>query len=324
MMRDKFIFLLIGFLLGWIVNLNSFNMPDFQSSLHMINSAIKSQMTILNMTDSLPSSSVDIGQGVRVLCWVMTGPANHYTKAIHVKNTWGKKCDKLIFFSSEDDEKLGAVALNISEGRQNLWGKTKQGFDYVYNHHRDAYDWFVKADDDTYYVVENLRNLLKDYNTQESIWFGHRFQYLGGYFAGGAGYVLSQGALERFTQIGLKNSSLCNPENGGDEDVNMGACMKNLNVTVGDSRDSEGKKRFFPFHPQNHLIPSSGRKDWAYFVYTQYAEKNGTACCSDTAISFHYISPPTMYLLDYLIYHLSSVSGGKAEDKELGNFTVAG
>ena len=43
-----------------------------------------------------------------------------------MKNTWGKKCDKLIFFSSEDDEELGAVALNISEGRQNLWGKTKQ------------------------------------------------------------------------------------------------------------------------------------------------------------------------------------------------------
>eukprot|EP00090_Calanus_glacialis_P002789 TRINITY_DN12070_c0_g1_i2.p1 TRINITY_DN12070_c0_g1~~TRINITY_DN12070_c0_g1_i2.p1 ORF type:complete len:325 (+),score=84.52 TRINITY_DN12070_c0_g1_i2:285-1259(+) len=324
MMRDRLIFLLIGFLLGWIINLNSFSMPDFQSSLNMINSAIKSQMTILNMTDSLPPSSVATGHGVRVLCWVMTGPPNHYTKAIHVKNTWGKKCDKLIFFSSEDDEELGAVALNISEGRQNLWGKTKQGFDYVYNHHRDDYDWFVKADDDTYYVVENLRNLLKDYNTQDSIWFGHRFQYLGGYFAGGAGYVLSQGALERFTQVGLKNSSLCNSENGGDEDVNMGACMKNLNVTVGDSRDSEGKKRFFPFHPQNHLIPSSGRKDWAYFVYTQYAEPNGTACCSDTAISFHYISPPTMYLLDYLIYHLRSVSGGKAEDKELGNYTVAG
>ena len=66
--------------------------------------------------------------------------------------------------------------------------------------------------------------------------------------------------------------------------------MRNLNVTVGDSRDSEGKKRFFPFHPQNHIIPSmvsginmkemisdsytsgSGRKDWAYEVYTEYAE----------------------------------------------------
>ena len=36
----------------------------------------------------------------------------------------------------------------------------------------------------------------------------------------------------------------------------VGACMKNLNVTMGDSRDREGRNRFFPFHPQNHIIPS--------------------------------------------------------------------
>ena len=43
-----------------------------------------------------------------------------------MKNTWGKHCDKLVFMSSESDPKLGAVDLNVSEGRQNLWGKTKQ------------------------------------------------------------------------------------------------------------------------------------------------------------------------------------------------------
>ena len=115
----------------------------------------------------------------KVLCWIMTSPSNHKSKAIHVKHTWGSHCDKLIFMSTEADEELGAVKLDVEESRQGLWGKTKQGFKYCYDNHINEYDWFMKADDDTFVIVENLKSLLSHYSTDDLIHFGHHFKYLG-------------------------------------------------------------------------------------------------------------------------------------------------
>ena len=36
----------------------------------------------------------------------------------------------------------------------------------------------------------------------------------------------------------------------------IGACMRRLNVTHGDSRDEKKLKRFFPFEIKDHIIPS--------------------------------------------------------------------
>lgn len=51
---------------------------------------------------------------VRVACLVLTTPKNIQSRAIHVKATWGKRCNILVFFSSEEDNQLPAINTGTS------------------------------------------------------------------------------------------------------------------------------------------------------------------------------------------------------------------
>jgi glycoprotein-N-acetylgalactosamine 3-beta-galactosyltransferase len=68
----------------------------------------------------------------------------------------------------------GLVVLNVTEGRRQLWGKTRSAFSYVYKRYGDSFDWFLKADDDTYFIVENLRYFLNAQDPDKLLLFGQR------------------------------------------------------------------------------------------------------------------------------------------------------
>lgn len=158
---------------------------------------------------------------VKVLCWIMISPNYHRTRGVHIKNTWGRRCNKLLFMSSEHDPIIDSIALpNMKEKITHLWSKTRKSFQLIHDEYLNEADWFLKADDDTYMMIENLRLMLYQYNPKTALYFGHRLvsnESRDGFMQGGA-YVLSKKAVKKFVKLYPD----CRKKDGWAEDLYMG------------------------------------------------------------------------------------------------------
>lgn len=91
----------LGIFLPWItVKVSDQSVRYLNASKHNESIADPEENHIQLGNDSLAAY---LYQEVRVLCWVMTSPANHQKKALHVKKTWGKRCNKILFVSSPNN-----------------------------------------------------------------------------------------------------------------------------------------------------------------------------------------------------------------------------
>lgn len=197
----------------------------------------------------------------------MTGPKNMASRTKHIKETWAKRCHIVLYMSSVQTD-FPTVKLNVSEGREHLYWKTIRAFEYIYKEHLDNADWFLKADDDTYVIVENLLYMVSNLDPEKPLYLGRRFQPFirQGYMSGGAGYVLSKEALRRFMK-GLATGACTHFSSI--EDMALGKCMETMKVEPVDTRDVKARQTFHPFPPELHLARQFQKNPW-YLDYEYY------------------------------------------------------
>ncbi|XP_045135578.1 glycoprotein-N-acetylgalactosamine 3-beta-galactosyltransferase 1-like, partial [Portunus trituberculatus] len=272
---------------------------------------------------------------VKILCLVVTFPAHHVTHALPVHRTWGKRCTQTIFITNTDTERQGkgekgkkrvdidkGVVLqpedvselffmrvpDTSQGRDGLWNKTKFAFTYAHEFYINDFDWFVKADDDTYFIMENLRYWLHDKDQDEKLFYGLSTRHIYPRFlSGGAGYVLSRGALREFQKV----TSTTNATGYFEEDLQMASVLAAGGVFPGDLRDRDGRPLFFPLDPAYLMEPREKDHSFWYWQMLAHDHPTGVTCCSSHAISFHYITGAILYQLEFFIYHLKLFGVGE-------------
>ena len=219
----------------------------------------------------------------RIFCLIITSAANLNTRARSVHESWAPNCDnyKLVMVVPEvvlNQSKLILTNATLLSGfemtfdqmpllqppnytldRYNrLTDKIYSTLKYLYLNHND-YDWYLKADDDTFVFVENLRNFLSRKNKTSPVTYGYDFNcYVDkGYHSGGAGYVLSNEALKRIGNRLNKNYTRCANSgmrtlepfviifsflffSKGIEDTDLASCLRKENVFPDKSVDEKG------------------------------------------------------------------------------------
>jgi glycoprotein-N-acetylgalactosamine 3-beta-galactosyltransferase len=94
--------------------------------------------------------ATSLHQSIKILCLVVLSPETQKTKGMAIKNSWGKRCTKLLFMSTKADHELDIVLLPKQHyGIEKNWFKTREALRYAYEHHSNEFDWIYKAEDNT-------------------------------------------------------------------------------------------------------------------------------------------------------------------------------
>ena len=260
---------------------------------------------------------------LRLLCMIYSVETPHSDAMVQaVLETWGHKCDGFMVASNVTKPSIGAV--NIPhlgpEEYGTIWQKVRSMWAYVHDNYLDDYDFVYISGEDTYVIVENLRQMMyeahmgtlyKDpkwrstLNREVETWEEkhaldgkERPLYLGAIMplgtnrylcAGGAGYVLNRPSIQRVIQnLPYTHADRLDSR----EDFFVAAALRNQSVACSDTRDSTGAWRFH--HLDAEFQYNYNRHSPAAVWSPPFLEKSrgiraelGLDGVSESSVSFH-------------------------------------
>ncbi|GAA53820.1 glycoprotein-N-acetylgalactosamine 3-beta-galactosyltransferase 1 [Clonorchis sinensis] len=191
-----------------------------------------------------------------------------------------------------------------------LWLKTQAAIKAIH-HSTSEYDFFFKADDDTFAVLPNMRKLLATHSPKEPVMFGKLISDYcpPGFLSGGAGYVLSHESFRRIVEQGIDKHPACLTKEVDMEDVRICRCARALGIDMVEPKGRFQRPLFF------HMFPKWIYGDNANSVNQIFNSPNITTSNGERLhipynpdqISFHYIQPAQLYIIEFLLYFLHPV-----------------
>ena len=284
-----------------------------------------------------------------ILCFIMT-QARRQSRTKAVLDTWGRRCDHMLVASDTIDPSLGSIKMQTPATYEELFNKLNETLKYVWDtfyssnstsNNSTQYEWIIKADDDSYIILENLRAFLNSPEVQtkhrrgEPLIYGRIFAWptfenlnrLPGYFSRrdtqnhdfGRRFLdkvnrsdtlkyHSGGAAyvmnKEYVRILLNTFQSHDTLRGiPDEDMAVGINMLYQGVHPQPTRDEHGLERFHPEPPDSMYHLYNATSKWLYDFHDLVGGIDyGPQCCSPTSISFHHLKPLVMRMMDYQLY----------------------
>jgi hypothetical protein len=206
-----------------------------------------------------------------VLCWVL---ALKVTESIRLRllTTWGNRCERFVFVAKDGTPSEDVIVHGYQlKGEMDLFNQAHRGWTIIGERYGNSYDWFVKLDTDSFFIVDNFLFLAKEkgWRPDDVVYFGHTIfeqsrpiTEARAQFNLGAGYGVSRRLLlDVLPYLPTARSKPTTAQKCPEwirwaEDVKFADCMrfKYPNLLPNATRDKYDREAFIPFDLAFHLL----------------------------------------------------------------------